>query len=302
MTFGAQMNEREAARAVDFALDAGVNMLDTANNYVGGRSEEILGRILAGKRDKVLLATKVGNQTHDGPNGKGLSRKHILAEVENSLKRLQTDRIDLYYLHTPDRGTPLEETLDAVDHLTRSGKILYFGVSNYAAWQIGSMFHYAATEHKARPAAAQMVYNMITRGIEQEYVPFAKQYHLGTIVYNPLAGGMLTDKYADKRQIENTRFSLNPLYAKRYWNEENLAAWDDIRAIAGQAGIPMRELALRWILSTGNADAILVGFSRMEQLADNLKSLDAGPLPADVMAACDGIWGRLSGTRFKYNR
>lgn len=302
MTFGEQINEQDAAKAVDYALDQGVTMLDTANRYTGGKSEEILGRILSGKRDKVILATKVGNPVHDGPNGKGLSRKHMLTELEKSLKRLRTDYIDFYYLHAPDMNTPLHETLETMDILVRSGKVLYFGVSNHAAWQICDICHYCDTEHRARPVVNQVVYNMMTRGIEQEYIPFAQKHQVGTIVYNPLAGGFLTDKYASKQKIENARFTLTPMYAGRYWNDANLAAWDDIHAIAEQAGAPMHELAMRWVLSNRAIDAVLVGFSCMEQLAMNLKALEAGALPADIMAACDAVWNKLSGSRVSYIR
>jgi aryl-alcohol dehydrogenase (NADP+) len=302
MTFGEQMDEREAANAVDYALDQGITMLDTANRYTGGKSEEILGKILSGKRNKVILATKVGNLVHNGPGGKGLSRKHILTEIEKSLQRLRTDYIDLYYLHAPDAHTPLHETVDTMDFLVRSGKVLYFGVSNHAAWQIGDICHYSDLEHKARPVVNQVVYNMIARGIEREYVPFAKKHQIGTIVYNPLAGGFLSDKYANKQKLENARFALNTMYVDRYWKEDNLAAWDDIHAISEQAEIPMHELAMRWIVSTGNIDAVLVGFSGMEQLVLNLKAFNAGPLPADIVAACDGVWNKLSGARISYVR
>lgn len=303
MTFGAQMEEKDAIRAVDYALDQGINIVDTANKYANGKGEEILGKALAGgKRDKVILCTKAGTVAYEGPNGKGLSRKHILEQISISLARLKTDYIDIFYLHQPDYSTPVEETLDAMDYLIRSGKVLYLGVSNFAAWQMAQLHHLGKSGNRPVPVVAQMVYNMITRGIEQEFVPCAKEYRIGTIVYNPLAAGFLTDKYADKQKLENTRFALSKLYADRYWNDDNLTAWDDIHAIARQAGIPMHELAMRWIISTGNVNAILLGFSRMEQLESNMATLAGGPLPADVMEACDKIWQKLSGTRYNYNR
>lgn len=303
MTFGAQMEEEDALRAVDYALDHGINMIDTANKYAGGKGEEILGKALAGgKREKVILSTKVGTVASEGPNGKGLSRRHILEQIHRSLLRMKTDHLDILYLHQPDYATPVEETLDTMDYLVRSGKVLYFGVSNFAAWQVAQLYHLGKSGNKAVPVVSQMVYNMVTRGIEQEYIPFTRQYQIGTIAYNPLAAGFLTDKYADKKKLENTRFALSTLYADRYWNDDNLAAWDDFHAIAQQAGIPMHELAMRWIISTGNVNAILLGFSRMEQLESNIATLDAGPLPADTMEACNGIWQKLSGTRYKYYR
>lgn len=303
MTFGAQMEEKDAVRAVDYALDHGINMIDTANKYAGGKSEEILGKALAGgKRDKVILATKAGTVAYEGPNGKGLSRRHILEQLHISLARMKTDRLDIFYLHQPDYTTPIEETLDTMDYLVRTGKVLYFGVSNFAAWQVAQLHHLGKSENKATPVVAQMVYNMITRGIEQEFVPFTRQYRIGTIAYNPLAAGFLTDKYADKQKLENTRFALSKLYADRYWNDDNLTAWDKFYAITRQAGIPMHELAMRWIISTGNVNAVLLGFSRMAQLESNIATLDAGTLPADIMEACNAIWQKLSGARYNYNR
>ncbi|SBV98024.1 Predicted aldo/keto reductase [uncultured delta proteobacterium] len=303
MTFGAQMEEKDAIRAVDYALDQGINMVDTANKYANGKGEEILGKALSGgKREKVILATKAGTVAYEGPNGRGLSRRHIMEQINISLKRMKTDYLDIFYLHQPDYATPVEETLDTMDYLVRSGKVLYLGVSNFAAWQVARLYHLGKSGNKPAPVVAQMVYNLITRGIEQEFIPFTKEYRIGTIAYNPLAAGFLTDKYADKQKLENTRFALSKLYADRYWNEDNLTAWDAIHAIARQAAIPMHELAMRWIISTGSVNAILLGFSRMEQLESNIKALDGGPLSADVMEACDAVWKSLSGTRYNYNR
>ncbi len=302
MLFGDQMDEREAIRCVHHALDAGVNFFDTANRYVGGRSEEILGKALAGRRDKVFVATKVGNTVADAPHERGSSRTHILKQVELSLRRLQTEYIDLYYLHTPDTVTPLEETLEVLDSLVRSGKVRYLGTSNFAAWQACRMRYAARAEGRVAPAVAQMVYNLITRGLEQEFIPFLKAHAMGLVVYNPIAGGFLTDKYAEKKKLENSRFTRNAMYADRYWNDDNLAAWDAVKAIADGAGIPMLDLGMRWLYSTGNVDSIITGFSSLKQLETNLKTLDAGTLGRDVMAACDAVWKNLSGTRFPYNR
>ncbi len=302
MTFGEQVDEREGIRCVDRALDAGVNFFDTANRYVDGKSEEILGKALAGKRDKVIVATKVGNPVPGCDHERGSSRVHILRQIENSLKRLKTDYVDLYYLHSPDTVTPVEETIETMDGLVRSGKVRYIGSSNFAAWQACRMHYTAKASHRSSPVAAQMVYNLITRGLEQEFIPFLKAHGQSLVVYNPIAGGLLTDKYAEKKKLENTRFTRSSMYADRYWNDDNLAAWDAVQAIAKNAGIPMHELAMRWVYSTGNVESIITGFSSVSQLEANLKSLDAGKLPPDVMQACDQVWQALSGTRFKYNR
>jgi aryl-alcohol dehydrogenase-like predicted oxidoreductase len=302
MTFGAQIDEARGIRAVDHALDQGVNFFDTANRYTDGKSEEILGKALDGKRDRVILATKAGNSAGGGINNRGCSRLHILQQVEISLKRLKTDYIDIYYLHLPDPHTPVEETLETLDGLVRSGKVRYLGSSNFAAWQACRLYYEARRANRNYPVVAQMVYNMITRGIEQEFIPFLKAFRLGLVVYNPIAAGLLTDKYAEKKQLQNTRFVNSSMYADRYWNDDNLAAWDAIHAIASDAGISMLALAMRWILTTGHVDSILTGFSSQEQLSENLKTLADGPLSPDIMAACDAVWQKLSGTRFRYNR
>jgi aryl-alcohol dehydrogenase (NADP+) len=303
MTFGEQVDEKAGIAAVDYALDQGVNFFDTANRYTDGRSEAILGKALAGgKRDKVILATKVGNLINALPNGSGSSRLHILQQADISLTRLKTDYIDIYYLHSPDKVTPVEETLSAMDTLIRSGKVRYLGSSNFSSWQACRMHHVAAQKNFHSPVVTQMVYNAITRGLEQEFIPFLKAYSLGLVVYNPIAAGFLTDKYAEKKKLANTRFSLNKMYEDRYWNEENFSAWEALHTIAGEAGISMLELAMRWLYTTGNVDAVLTGFSTQEQLAANLKSLNAGPLNAEVMAACDVVWKNLEGKRFRYNR
>ncbi len=305
MTFGGQIDEKTGIEAVDYCIEQGINFFDTANGYTYGKSEEILGKALKGKRDKVVLATKVGSaiwQDTNARNSSGLSRRYILEQIEQSLKRLQTDYVDVYYLHTPDSKTPIQETLDTMDMLVRSGKVRYIGASNYTAWQLCQMYYEGNNANLNRPVMVQMVYNLITRGIEQELVPFLREYKMGLVVYNPIAAGFLTDKYKDKQLLPNTRFANNKMYAQRYWNEDNLAVWDDIQKIALDAGINMLELAMRWTYSMDCVDSILTGFSSLEQLKENIKSIDKGRLPADVLAQCDEVWTKLSGTRFKYYR
>ena len=306
MMLGGQVGDAEGIAAVKYAMDEGVNFIDTANGYTGGRSEEIVGKALQGSRDKVILATKVGsrlNVANNPPNERGgLSRRYIISELEKSLKRLNTDYVDLYYLHAPDAGTPVEESLDAMDTLVRAGKVRYIGASNYAAWQLCQMYYTARPLGRNYPVVTQMVYNLITRGIEQELLPCLREHKMGLIVFNPLAAGFLTDKYRDKQKLPNTRFANDKMYSDRYWNQDNFEAWDDVQAIARGAGISMMELAMRWLYSIGGVDVIITGFSSLEQLKQNLKSLDSGKLDSVVMAECDKVWQRLAGTRFKYNR
>lgn len=302
MTFGGQMEEGDCLRSVDVALDAGVNFFDTANMYTKGESERILGKAMAGRRDRFILATKVGQKVNEEANGRGLSRHHILTEVENSLRRLGTDRIDVYYMHLPDYHTPVEETLSAFDALVKAGKIRYVGASNFAAWQLCRFHHVAKERLLTAPVMTQNVHNLLTRGVEQELAPFAREYGMSLIAYNPLAGGLLTDKYAEKRKPPNSRFALNSNYDKRYWNDDNLAAWDELRRLASKAETSMARLAMRWLVDSGNVDVILTGFTSIDQLRENLASLDGPPLGPEILAGCDRLWERLSGTRFKYNR
>ena len=305
MTLGGQIDEKNGIEAVDYCLDQGINFFDTANGYTFGKSEEILGKALKGKREQAIIATKVGSglwQEKNTPNSFGLSRRYILEQIEGSLKRLQTDYVDIYYLHAPDKKTPIEETLDTMDTLVRSGKVRYIGASNYRAWQLCQMYYHGKITHQNRPVIVQMVYNLITRGIEQELIPFLQESNMGLVVYNPIAAGFLTDKYKEKQMLPNTRFSNNKMYADRYWNEDNFAAWDDIHKIASEAGISMLELAMRWVYAKKSVDSILTGFSSLDQLKENIHSIENGDLPDDVMEKCDKIWEKLSGTRFNYYR
>ena len=189
-----------------------------------------------------------------------------------------------------------------MDDLIRSGKVRYLAVSNYAAWQMCRLVHLADRKNLAMPVATQNVYNLITRSIDPELVPFLKQYKIGLVVYNPLAGGLLTEKYANKKIHADSRFGTSEIYSKRYWNDENLDAWDMLHRVASEAGITMVQLAMRWLLSGGKVDSIITGFTSMEQLKQNIASIEGGALPADIMAECDKVWEKLSGNRFRYNR
>lgn len=302
MTFGGQLDEQDSLAAVEYAIEHGVTFFDTANVYTGGRSEIILGKALAGRRDKVVIASKVGSSIGAGPNDCGLSRFHIMREIEKSLARLGTDHLDLYYMHVPDPDTPIDETLETMDRLVKSGKVRYIGVSNFAAWQVCQAHYESVGAGRVGPTVAQTVYNLVTRGIESELVPFLREYGLGMTVYNPLAGGLLTEKYADKKIKDNTRLSLNAKYASRYWNEENLGAWDALHAIAKEAGMTLQELAMRWLNGAGCVDSIIIGFSSLEQLKENIACAAGDPLSADIMRACESVWRGLAGTRFKYHR
>jgi aryl-alcohol dehydrogenase (NADP+) len=302
MTFGAQVDEPAAAAMVDLCLDRGVNFIDTANVYAGGRSEEILGRVLAGRRDRVVLASKVGIKIGDGPADSGLTRAAIEKGIEDSLRRLRTDYLDLYYLHQPDPATPLEESLEALARLVKAGKVRHVGASNYAAWQVCRLLWLAERGVGPPARVVQPMYNLLARGIEPELLPMARALVVGIVAYNPLAGGLLTGKHSTAAPLAGTRFELMPAYKDRYWHPANFAAVSELTRAAAAAGRSLAGLALVWVLHHTPVDCVIIGASRPEQLRENLDSLAAGRLPADAVAACDRVWTELRGPSPPYNR
>ncbi len=302
MTFGGQTDENQSLRIMDLALERGVFAWDTADVYNQGQSERIVGKAMQGRRDKVVLATKVAGQMGQNPLDAGLSRRHMLAAAEASLKRLGTDYIDIYYLHRPDYHTPIEESLSAMDHLIRSGKVRYMGISNFAAWQMADALHAGRTRGFDRPVITQNVYNLLTRGIEAELLPFLKAHPMGLAVYNPLAGGLLAGKHHSGDPARDTRFSLNQEYYRRYWSDENFDAVAELAAIAQNAGLSLLQLSYQWIAQQPQVSTIICGVSSLSQFEQNLSLLEGPPLSGETLAACDALWQRLSGTRFKYNR
>jgi aryl-alcohol dehydrogenase-like predicted oxidoreductase len=303
MTFGAQTDESTAMRMVHMAIDAGVNFIDVADVYVGGVSEEIVAKALKGKRNQVVLASKVCNFVgQDRIKDAGLHRWHVIRGVEASLKRLGTDCLDICYLHRPDYHTPIEETLAAFDTLVQQGKVVYVGMSNHAAWQICEALWRCHANRWAPPVVTQVPYNLLTRGIEQELVPFSEVMNVGITVYNPLAGGLLTGKHRkESGPEEGTRFDLSEEYYRRYWLDSNLDAVAELRGIAADAGKSMTELAFQWLLSQPHVDSVIVGVSKIEHLEENLQAAE-GKLDEATLKACDQVWGRLRGDYFRYNR
>jgi 1-deoxyxylulose-5-phosphate synthase len=302
MTFGSQVDEAAARSMVDLCLERGVNFMDTANVYNGGESETILGNLLAGRRDKVVLATKVGIKFGEGADDRGLSQSAILKGVEGSLRRLRTDYVDLFYLHTPDYTVPLEESLAALDGLVRSGKVRYIAASNYAAWQLTQMLWLTERNNWQPIAAVQPMYNLIARGIEQELLPMCREFGLAVIPYNPLAGGLLTGKHQPAAPLADSRFTRMPVYRDRYWHEANFAAVKQLTEIAAAEGRSLTRLAIRWVLSQPLVTSVILGASRLEHLNENLAALDDGPLSPAALAACDDVWRVLRGVTPQYNR
>jgi len=221
--FGHYVGEEEAGAIVDRCLDAGINFFDTANVYARGASEEVLGKTLQGRRHDVVIATKVQMRVGGGPNDFGLSRAHIMGQIEVSLSRLQTDYVDLYYAHWPDYQTPLEETLRALDDLVCQGKVRYIGCSNFPAWLLCKALWISDVRNLSSFICVQPRYNLIDRGIETEILPFCAEEGIGVIPYSPLAGGFLTGKYRrDEEPTSGTRFERRKEYLKPpYWHGAN---------------------------------------------------------------------------------
>lgn len=303
MTFGDQVDEATAIRMVDMAIDAGVNFIDEADIYVGGRSEEIVGKALQGKRHGVVLTSKVCNFVgEDRIKDAGLHRWHVIHGVEASLKRLRTDCLDICYLHRPDNDTPLEETLAAFDTLVQQGKVMYVGMSNYAAWQICEALWKCGVNRWAPPVITQVPYNLVTRSIDDELVPFCQKMGIGITVYNPLAGGLLTGKHSrEAGPVGGTRFDVNREYYRRYWLESNFAALDQLAQLARDADKSMVQLSLQWLVSQDHVDSVILGATQIEHLEENLKA--AGDrLDEATLAACDEVWQGIRGDHFRYNR
>lgn len=301
MTFGDGVGPEEAARMVRTCLDAGVTHFDTANSYTGGASEEMLGKLLQPHRDEVMLATKCGNPHGAGPAYQGLSRGAIMAAVADSLRRLRTDYLDLLYLHLPDGRTPLEESLAAADELVRAGTVRAVGVSNYPAWEMCLQQWIADVLGLQPVGTTQMMYNLLARRIEDEYIPFAARFDLATVVFNPLAGGLLTGKHHPDVAVERGRFT-NARYRERYWKESLFDAVDRLVEVAADAGTDVRDLALRWLRWRPGVTTVLVGASSHRQLEENLRSLRSPALDDEVLVRCDAIWEGLRGAAPRYDK
>jgi aryl-alcohol dehydrogenase-like predicted oxidoreductase len=279
MNFGKRTPAADGERIIHRALERGVTVFDTANAYCDGASEEILGRALKGKRDRAIVATKVGFGRIAG-KPEGLSPERVGAALDESLRRLQCDAVDVYYLHVPDPATPIEATLEAIQRAMTAGKIRAFGVSNYASWQILEIFHACDAAKMPRPVVAQQLYNLLIRQLDLEYFRFASKYALHTTVYNPLAGGLLTGRYAQSSAIQRgSRFDKNRLYQGRYWSERMLAFAADLAALAKTEGMSPVELAYAWLAQRPEVDSILLGPASLEQLDDALDAVNKTVTP-----------------------
>ena len=288
MAFGGQADEAEASRMYQRSLDVGVNFLDTANVYNQGRSEEILGRLIDGTRDDLVLVSKVGGRTGKGVNDGGTSRRHITREVEASLKRLRTDRLDFLLLHRFDPNTSIDETLSALDDLVRRGLVLYIGASNWAAWQIAKALGISAKENLARFELLEPMYNLAKRQAEVELLPMAISEELGVISFSPLGGGLLTGRYADGQRPDDGRLVENANYKKRYGLAEYYDVADKFVAYAQEAGVSPVTLAVAWVRSHAGVTAPIVGARSLEQLEPSLAAATYA-LSEDMRAAVTAL-------------
>lgn len=291
MTFGLQTDETDARRILDKAAEAGVDLLDTADVYplgggpaTAGRTEEILGRWLKGRRSRFIVATKAVGQVGPQRWNQGASRKHLLDAIDASLARLQTDHVDLYQLHSDDLQTPLDETLEALDVIVRSGRARYIGVSNFLAYRLARALGRAELLRLTRFVSVQPRYSLLFREIERELLPLAEEEGLAVIPYNPLAGGLLTGKHRGGGvPTPGTRFTLGSAagrYQQRYWNERAFTTVEALGRLATEAGVSITTLSVAWVLANPLVTAPLLGASRPEQLDDSLAAASYALDPA----------------------
>jgi aryl-alcohol dehydrogenase-like predicted oxidoreductase len=302
MNYGDPVSETESINIVKSAFAAGVNFIDTANIYAATKSEEIVGKAVKGDRHSFVIATKVGTPVGPGPRDVGLSRKHIMQAAEDSLRRLQTDYIDLYYAHIPDFSTPLEETLRAMDDLVHQGKVRYIGCSNFSAWMLGKALRISEVQGLARFDCIEPPYNLLTRDIEMELLPLCAEEGIGVCAYNPLAGEMLTGRHQFGKPPAEGRFThemYGPGYLERYWSEVNFKAVERIKEIAGGRGISLPQFALAWVLNNELVTSVLSGTTVLDQLQENLAAVDV-MLSPEELKACDDVWQMFRSPRYHY--
>lgn len=292
ITHGSQVEEDAAKQCVRAALDEGITTFDTADAYAGTRAEEVLGRALAGvRRESLEIFTKVYWPTGSGPNDRGLSRKHITESVHGSLRRLQTDYVDLYQAHRFDHETPLEETLKTFDDLVRQGKVLYIGVSEWTAEQIGRALRIADEMGLDRLVSNQPQYSMLWRVIEAEVVPLSEKEGIGQIVFSPIAQGVLTGKYLPGQQPPAGSRATDPTgsgFVSRMLGDDVLTRVQRLTPIAADLGLTMAQLAVAWVLRNPNVSSAIVGASRPEQVRDNARASGV-KLDAETLKRIDDI-------------
>ena len=301
MNFGRRTSAAESRSILSRALELGIVQIDTANAYADGESERIVGAAIRNVREKVVLATKCGFGRL-GSKSEGLSRRRVIEACDESLSRLGTDAIDIYYLHVPDHETAIEETLDAVAELLENKKIFAWGVSNYAAWQILEMRSIADARKMPRPRIAQQLYNILIRQLDVEYFPFARRYELHTTVYNPLAGGLLSGRHSrDGSTQKGSRFDKNRLYQGRYFTDTMFDRLEALEKLARARGMSLLELSYAWLTNAPGVDSVLVGPANVAQLDQGVAALRNGLSP-EARGEVDALHRAWLGTDTKYVR
>ena len=301
MNFGKRTPVQEAERIVRRALERGILVFDTANSYCAGESERILGRALGRDRERVLLSTKAGLGTNPG-KPEGLTPGALRRALAGSLERLRTDRVDIYYLHVPDRATPIEQTLDGVKELIDGGQVRAWGISNYASWEILEMRSLAERRGIGAPIVTQLLYNVLHRQLDVEYFAFARRYPIHTTTYNVLAGGLLSGRhrFADGPG-RGSRFDENAMYQRRFWTREMFARVDQVGEVAAREGCSLVELAYAWLASRSDVDSILVGAATVEHLDEALSAM-ARSISEEARARLDELAREWSGSDTNYVR
>jgi len=265
--FGPRLDFESSDRVISQCIDSGINLIDTSNSYGATVSEEYIGRSLTGRRDSVVLATKVSSRMSEGPNQAGNSRIHIMDQIEGSLSRLQTDYIDLYQIHWWDDDTPIEETLRVLDDLVRDGKIRYFGCSNFSSWQVCEAVWTSRSVGISSFVSVQPHYSMMERSIESELLPFCQKYDVGVLPYYPLANGFLTGKYRRGEDIpEGTRLGVND---RGMFTEENFDLIEKLNSFSSKRGKTVLDLAFAWLLARGEISSVIAGATSAEQVVSN---------------------------------
>ncbi len=295
MNFGRRTDAAEAQRIVEVALDAGLAVFDTANLYGDGEAERLLGRALGPRRGAAQVWTKVGAW-----KGEGLSRARVVAALDESLRRLGGDAVDVYFLHTPDAGTPLEETLDGLSRVLEVGKAKAWGVSNYASWQVLELMHLADARGLPRPAHSQVLYNVAVRQLELEYFRFAQRFGVRTSVYNPLAGGLLA-RAPTEAPAPRARVVSNGLYRRRYGSPALAGFAQRLAALASAAGLSLLELSYAWLAQRPGVDVVLAGPATAAHLQDAVRAF-AVPLSEELLAQVDDAHRAFTGTDASYAR
>ncbi len=305
MTFGRESDETTSFSIMDYFVEQGGTFLDTADAYSTGITEEVVGRWMHARnnRDSIVLATKVYGKMGDGANDSGLSRIHIQRAVDASLKRLQTDVIDLYQIHRWDPNVPIEETLDTLDDLVRQGKVRYVGCSNVRAYQLERCLQYSRNRGKAGFISLQPVYNALERSLESELLPLCDEHGIGILSYNPLAGGMLTGKYRKGQELpKGARLEAYGFYHDRYYTDQALDLVEGFLDAAKARGVSPAQLALSWVLAEPRISTPILGARNVEQLADSLKGLDILLTPEERNAIPAVLPGRWVGEDPVYDR